>query len=161
MGGYRVRVESDNPLAVDEALCRSQRFNQRLLLHGFLTLITIGLWSPVLIGWLVMAGRLLDRFSNGYVVTVAGGMLTVGSRDESRSVPLDGVADVSVSGGIVTVAVRGSQPVQLFGLVDPTAAAQTILQAREEHVRGIRVDVREEVLNAEAGVPRREGRARE
>jgi hypothetical protein len=151
MSGYRVALEPEDPFGVDEALARSQRFNQRLLLHGILTVCTIGFWLPVLFGWLALSSSSLKKFSSGYAVTIRGGMLIAGNSQESRSVPLDAVADVAIKSGYVTVSVRGAQPLQLYGLRDPQAAARAILEARAEHVRGVRVDVREEVLNAEVG----------
>lgn len=154
MGGYRVRVESEDPLAVDEGLAQRQRFHQRLVLHGFLTLVSIGLWAPVLVGWLLWASANMKKLSAGYTVSVRGGMLVAGNGEQSRSVPLDAIADVSINKGYVTVSIRGAQALSLFGLRDPGAAARAILEAREEHVRRVRADVREEVLEAEVGVPR-------
>lgn len=158
MGGYRVRVESEDPLAVDEAACGKQRFQQRLLLHGFLTICTIGMWSPVLIGWMLWSISGMKRFAAGYTVKVGGGLLVAGNAEQSRSIPLDAIADVSVNRGFVTVSVRGATALSLYGLRDPMAAARAILEAREEHVRGVRVDVREEVLDAEAGATKARGR---
>jgi hypothetical protein len=151
MGGYRVRVESEDPLAVDEGLCRSQRFQQGLLVHTLLTVCTIGIWAPVLVGWLALSSGAMTRFAAEYTITVKGGMLVAGNRESSRSVPLDAVADVAVNRGFVTVSVRGASPLSLYGLHDPTAAARTILEAREEHLRGVRADVREQVIEAEVG----------
>ncbi len=159
MGGYRVAASTDDPLAIDEALCRKQRFQQRLFVHALITVVSMGLWLPGLLVWLVTSSARMREFAQGYAVRIRGGQLLTGNAVESRSVPLDAIADVTLRQGFVTVAVRGAQPLSLFGVRDPQAAASAILDAREKHIRGIRAEIREEVLESAAGVDVAGGRA--
>jgi hypothetical protein len=161
VGGYRVAAEGeDDPLAIDEALCRRQRWNQRFLVHGLVSLISVGFWLPVLVGWMAVSPWRVRAFAAGYRVQISGGVLTVGNQLEARSIPLDAIADVTVTSGYVNVSVRGAQVLAIFGLRDPLAASRAILEAREAHVRGLRSELREDVVEAEIGVDPRRARGR-
>lgn len=159
MTGYRVAVESpSDPLAIDVDLCRSQRFQQRLAVQIIATVLTAGLWLPGVLVWLVTASRRTRTWAERYSVRVQDGLLIAGDELESRTVPLDAIADVAVSQGYATASIRGSRPLQMFGLRDPLAAARAILGARDAHVRALRSELREEILEAEAGTGRTHAR---
>jgi hypothetical protein len=138
VAGYRVSVESEDSLRVDESLCADQWMKQRMLVHAIASVFTFGMWFPFFIGWLITLGSRRRKFSNGYSVRIDGSQLTVGTAGDSRSIPLDGIGSVAVSSGIVTVSIRGVQaPHQILGLANPTAAARAMLEARDAYVRGL------------------------
>jgi hypothetical protein len=157
---YRVAEEPPDPLAIDPALCRSLRFWQRFWIHSIATVLTFGLWLPGLVGFLVTSRRRLSQWASEYSVRIQGPTLVVGSGSEARAVPLDAIADVSASSGYTNVSIRGSQPLQIYGLRDPLAAARAILDARDAHLRSLRGGAVDEVLEAEAGAERVGGRRR-
>ncbi len=149
MTGYRVAVDRPtSPLDVDVELCRTQFFRQRLVAHAAITLFTLGLWLPGLLVWLVASRRGIREWAEGYTVRIEGGALTAGTATSAHSVPLDAVADVSASHGYVNVSIRGSRPLTMFGLRDPLAASRAILAGRDAHVRELRSELRDEVVDA-------------
>jgi len=146
--GYRVPDDpKDDPLAIDPKRCAKQRFWNRFIIHALVSLLTVGLWSPVWLGWLVLSPGRMRKFAESYRVSITGGRLVVGNETESRSVPLDAITDVRVHDGYLTITVPATQPLIVFGIADPRAAATAILDAREAHVRSrlrTRVEVRED-----------------
>lgn len=156
MTGYRVAAENEaeDPLAVDEGRARGLKFRQKLLLHGIVVVASVGIWLPGLLVWLAMSPSSMKKWSQGYAVKIARGVLSIGNAYEMRTVPLDAISDVSISQGYLTVSVRGAAAAQVYGLRDPVAASQAILAARDEHIRGMRSEAREEVLEEPAGVER-------
>lgn len=162
MSDYRVRVdEGADPLAIDVERCRSQRFRMMLGQHVAIALLTFGIWLPGLLVWLATSEGRIGRVVDGYVVRVARGTLAAGNSVESRTVPLDAIADISVSDGVTIVSARGAQPLRLYGLRDPMAAAAAILEARDAHLRTLRADVRvDAALDDEASDAPAEGRRR-
>ena len=160
MTGYRVAVEDGNPLAVEPARVAQQRGGQRLMLHGLIAVLSFGLWVPGFLWALLTSGQRGRKFADGYSVRILGGMLVAGNLDESRSVPLDAIVDVSIKKDFVTVSARGAQPFFLFGLRDVHAASRAILEARNEHVRRLRSDVKDEILEQEVGAAGSSARSR-
>jgi hypothetical protein len=162
MSDYRVRVDdAADPLAIDVERCRSQRFQVTLGQQVAITLVSVGLWLPGFIVWLATSHGRIGKVIDGYVVRVSRGTLVAGNSIESRTVPLDAIADISVTGGITIVSVRGAQPLRLYGLRDPMAAAAAILEARDAHLRTLRADVRvDAVLEDQDADAQAEGRRR-
>lgn len=146
---YRVSTESpEDPLRVDEALSRHQYLKQRALVHGLVTVLTLGFWLPIFIGWYVWVGGWKKDLMAGYVVRIDNGQLTIGTSADSKSIPLDGIATISVSSGVLTIATKGvAQPIQAFGLVDPQAASRAILDARDAYMRGLAPAARVQALD--------------
>ena len=137
MTGYRVAEEPPaDPFAVDTELCRTQFFNEKALLHFFLTLFTLGFWLPGLV-W-ALSGAAARRVSTGYSVRMRRGALTIGNATDSSSIPLDTIDSVQVQDGKVRVrqgSARGQVLFTIYGLRDPRAAADAILDAREAYLR--------------------------
>ncbi len=142
MEAYRVAVDPPDPLAVDEALAARQRRAQQLVIHAFVALVTFGCWFPVFLFMLVAGPMFAAQYVTGYSARIVRGQLVVGNSTNSRSVPLDAIAEVGIAKGFVNIKVRSGQPLPVYGLRDPQAASQAILDARDEHLRGLRPDVR-------------------
>ena len=137
--GYRVRVEEGvDPLAIDRERCRSQHFQVALASQGVITLMTAGLWLPFFVVWLATSGGRVGKLVDGSAVEVSRGRIVVGNGASSRTVPLDAIADIAVADGITVVSIRGAQPLRIFGLADPWAAAAAILEARDAHLGTVR-----------------------
>lgn len=156
MVGYRVAAADEHvdPLAVDERICETQRFKQRLFVHVAGTLITLGVWLPGLVVWLISGRRSARDWAAGYRVQIERGSLRIGTESEARTVPLDAIVDLGVKDGYVNVAVRGSNAVQILGLKSPSAAIGAILDARDEHLRSLRSDTRDQLVEAESQLER-------
>lgn len=141
MTGYRVATQAEDPFAVDPELVRKQRFRQQAMMHTTLSVITLGIWLPVLIWALVSGGA--RKLAEGYAVRIRGGTLTVGNASTSTSIPLENIERVSVGDGVLTLMQRAASAkaagaqTMVLGLLDPNAASEAILEAREDHVRRI------------------------
>lgn len=153
MSDYRVRVDAEaDPFAIDAEACRKQRFQFVLVQQAAITLVSMGLWLPGFLVWLATSRARIGRLVDGYAVRVSRGTLVTGNSVESRTAPLDAIADIAVSDGVAVVSVRGAQPLRLLGLRDPMAAAAAILEARDAHLRTMRSDARvDAALEDEAG----------
>ena len=141
MTGYRVATEASDPLSIEAGLVAQQRRQQMVLLHAAITVLSVGLWLPVLIWRLATMDAASSRFAHDYRIDLSRGMLSHGTPTDSRAIPLDAIAGVASRHGVVTVTARGVQPMNLIGLKDPMAACRAILDAREAHLRGLRGDV--------------------
>ena len=153
MSGYRVAdepIEAD-PLAVDEELVRRQRYWNRFVVQGAVVAMTVGLWIPGMLAWMALAPGWIRAWAAGYAVKIQRGTLVIGNANEMRTVPLDAIADVAIHKGYVTVSVRGGAGAQILGLRDPVAASQAILAARDEALRSLRTEVREELMEEPVG----------
>jgi len=141
--GYRVAEEQPpSPFEVDAELCRSQHLTQMLTMHGVLTVLTLGFWLPGLI-WAV-AGPSARTLADGYFVRLRGGVLTVGNPRDATSLPLDRIDRIAVNRGRMVIHQgsykSGASQVTVYGLVDPHAASEAILAAREDYLRGDRAE---------------------
>lgn len=153
MSDYRVRVDAEaDPFAIDPEACRKQRFQFVFVQQAAITLVSMGLWLPGFLVWLATSRARIGRLVDGYAVRVSRGTLVTGNSVESRTAPLDAIADIAVSDGVAVVSVRGAQPLRLLGLRDPMVAAAAILEARDAHLRTLRSDARiDAALEDEAG----------
>ncbi|MFO0560306.1 MAG: hypothetical protein U0269_19980 [Polyangiales bacterium] len=133
MSNYRVAVDdSADPLAISTALAAQQTAHRMMGVHLALTLLTAGLWLPVLIWSLFTRHSRAARAVDGYSVRVVNGQLFVGTREQHTLVPLERIRTLSTAAGVITVDLSPQAPLQLFGVIDPLAASQAILAARDE-----------------------------
>lgn len=136
--GYRVSVGEPeaSPLAVSEELGVAQRRKFVIALHGFITLLTVGLWLPVCIIVALFAKSRAQAAMKDYSVRIVDGQLFVGTRERNSMFPLERIQALSTSDGVVTVTLHGqAQGIRIEGLVDPLAASSAILRARDEKTR--------------------------
>ncbi len=139
MADYRIRVEpAADPFAIDPEACHAQRSTLATFQQVAITVVTFGLWLPGFLVWLATRRARIERLVAGYEIRVGGGRLSAGNAVESRTVPLDAIADISVRDAIATVSIRGAQPLQLLGLRDPRAAGGGILDGPGARPRGRR-----------------------
>lgn len=157
MTGYRVAEEPPpSPFEIDPERCRQQYFWQMVVLHGVFAVITLGLWLPGLV-WAI-AGPGARKHADGYFVRVRGGALTVGNPRKASSIPLDRIDRIAVDDGRVVIHQgrdKGSSQTTIYGLLDPHAAAEAILEAREDYLQG------DPVEPAYEEEPRRRSRGKE
>jgi len=137
MTGYRVAEEPPpSPFEIDAEACRSQYFWQMVVLHGFFAVITLGFWLPGLL-W-ALSGGSARKLAAGYFVRVRDGVLTVGNQKNASSIPLDRIDRLAVNDGRVVVhqgSHKGASQITIYGLVDPHAAVEAILEAPEDRRR--------------------------
>ncbi|MFK7992029.1 MAG: hypothetical protein AB8I08_38785 [Sandaracinaceae bacterium] len=164
MTGYRVATEAEDPFAVDRVLVQKQRFRQQVVMHTGLSVVTLGIWLPVLV-WALLSGA-ARKLADGYEVRIRGGILTVGNASTSTSIPLETIERVSLRDGVLTLVQRAASAkaagaqTTVLGLLDPAAASEAILEAREDHVRRIHAGGRQPAVETvEAVVPPERRRA--
>ena len=120
----------EGPLDVDPALCRRQLLGERLRVHVVLTAVTLGLWSPVLLGRYLTSRRQIRRaaFSTA-VQLLRDAVVVTTSTDAQSTIPFEAISSVAVDGPFVTLVRHDAEPVRLYGLRDPVAAARAIRDA--------------------------------
>ena len=150
--GYRVAIDEANPLDVDPGNAATQRHKQMVFLHGIMTLLSMGLWIPVLLFWLLFGLSRSRAFAAKYRVRLRAGRIEAGNDTDVRSIGLESITDVRIKKGWVTITARGVQPLVLFGLKDPRAAADAIFAARDELIRSLGAPQRAFVEAAEVEV---------
>jgi hypothetical protein len=122
--------EPASPLAVDPALAERHFARRNTVNHVVATVITVGLWLPILVVALLFRGRFAARDAAGYAVRISDGHLCVGNPARTTMIPLERIRAVSIEDELLHVLAEAK--VQVFGLTDPTAAARRILAARDE-----------------------------
>ncbi len=127
-----MRVESvpASPLAVDPALAERHFARRNTVNHVVLTVVTVGLWLPVLVVGLILRRRFAARDAEGYAVRISAGHLCVGNPTRTTMIPLERIKSVSIGDELLDI--LADAKVQVFGLSDPAAAARCILAARDE-----------------------------
>jgi hypothetical protein len=120
----------EGPLDVDPELCRRQLLAERLRLHVVLTAMTLGLWSPVLLGRYLTSRKEIRRsaFSTS-VQLLRDGLVVTTSTDAQSTIRFEAISSISVDGPLVVLDLHDEPPVRLYGLRDPVAAACTIRDA--------------------------------
>lgn len=139
MSNYRVAVDgAADPLAISTALAAQQTAQRMLGVHIALTLLTAGLWLPVLLWSLLTRHGRAESAVEGYSVRIVNGQLFVGTREQHSLIPLERIRALSTTRGIILVTSDQATPTQLLGVLDPLGASQAILAARDEKLLSLR-----------------------
>lgn len=139
MTNYRVAVDgATDPLAISTELAAQQAARRMLGIHALVTLLSVGLWIPVLLWSLLTRHGRAAAAVDGYAVRIVDGQLFVGTRAQHSLIPLERIRALSTSQGVVLVSGDQQTPTPLLGMLDPLAASQAILAARDEKLMALR-----------------------
>ncbi|MEZ4383808.1 MAG: PH domain-containing protein [Nannocystaceae bacterium] len=143
-------------------------FRAGLLTHLLVTFVSVGMWSPVLVAWLLGLGQWYSaRRAEELDVRLLNGRLLIkdGVFTKTRkTIPLDKITDVGLQQGILerrfglwrlTIQTASAgQPTaegQLYGVTDPKGFRAEVLAQRERWLDGEDVDRRAPQALAPAG----------